>query len=285
MQPPLGGSIMLDGIDIAKIRPLERAKLLSIVSTEKTMAGLLTGYAMVSFGRYPFTGWFGDLSVQDHLIVEEAIALVGAESLRDRMVSELSDGERQRIMLARALAQQTKVLILDEITAFLDLPRRIEMIELLRRLARELGRIVLISIHDLDLALRSADRVILIEDGGFVHDGAPEDLVLNGAFARAFEGNGVKFDEQTGGFRFRRDITISVKLLGEPSLVMHWTRLALERAGAQIVRPDNLDFPSDFVVKVNDDNSWYINSRDSERNIPSIYELIEHFNEQAKWVF
>ena len=162
-----------------------------------------------------------------------AIAAVGAQELADRQVGELSDGERQKIMIARALAQEPAVLLLDEPTAFLDLPRRVEIMQLLRRLARDQRRAILLSTHDLDLALRTADRIWLLPGDGSLQAGAPEDLVLSGAFAAAFRAEGVAFDPQTGAFRSSEHAQMRVSLSGE-GLPAIWTRRALERAGFSV---------------------------------------------------
>jgi iron complex transport system ATP-binding protein len=147
---------------------------------------------------------------------------------------ELSDGERQRIMIARALAQDPLVMLLDEPTAFLDLPRRVEAMRLLRHLAHTSGRALLLSTHDLDLALRSADMLWLMETGGRIHTGAPEDLVLRGTFAAVFRREGVTFDAATGTFPMHPSGIERVALAGT-GIAHFWTARALERAGFAVV--------------------------------------------------
>jgi iron complex transport system ATP-binding protein len=158
------------------------------------------------------------------------LAAVGIAAFAPRPVNELSDGERQKVMIARALAQEPKLLLLDEPTAFLDLPRRVELIGILRRLARESGRAVLLSTHDLDLALRGADQLWLFQPGGSIRVGAPEELVLDGAFQAAFHGDGVAFDSHAGVFKFHHPPVGQVDLVGH-DLPALWTRRALEREG------------------------------------------------------
>ena len=153
---------------------------------------------MVTLGRHPYTNWWGNLSREDEEIVHWAIKSVGALNLAARQVSELSDGERQKIMIARALAQSPMVMLLDEPTAFLDLPRRVEIMQLLRNLARETNQAILLSTHDLNLALRLADQIWLLNSHGILQVGAPEDLVLSGAFAHTFDSEGVEFDIFSG---------------------------------------------------------------------------------------
>jgi iron complex transport system ATP-binding protein len=232
MQPPLAGRVMIGGDDLYRLSPRQLAQRVAVVLTERIDIGMMTAYALAALGRYPHTDWRGRISPNDAQAVDSALAAVGAERLAGRMVAELSDGERQKVMIARALAQETPLLLLDEPTAFLDLPRRAELMTLLRRLAHDGNRAVLLSTHDLDLALRTADRVWLLEDG-VLHDGAPEDLILNGTFERAFYADGVAFDSSSGIFR------LSAAHAGDVALTGHgdaraWTARALERAGYRI---------------------------------------------------
>ena len=285
MQPPLAGRVLIDGADMSRCDAQERAKLVSVVLTERTMAGLLTGRVMVSLGRYPHTGWFGALSPDDHRIVEEALRQTGAASFGERLVGELSDGERQRVMLARALAQQPKLLILDEITAFLDLPRRVEVMALLRGLARDSGRAVLISTHDLDLALRNADRVLLMGSDGALHDGAPEDLVLNGAFSDAFDSNGIDFDPMRGAFQVQRDGDVRIRLVGGSPVKREWTQRAIERKG---FRGCDTDQPATQVVAaeidLSNEEGWILRDHSGAKRCRSIYELISVLPDSASHI-
>ncbi|MBZ0276254.1 MAG: ABC transporter ATP-binding protein [Anaerolineae bacterium] len=230
MQKPLVGRVMLAGQDVHQLDPLERARHLSIVLTDRVPYGMLSAYELVALGRHPYTDWSGRLSEQDETVVRWAIQAVGAVELAHRLVSELSDGERQKIMIARALAQEPSLIILDEPTAFLDLPRRVEIMRLLRQLARDTGRAVLLSTHDLDLALRLADSLWLMPGDGQVHSGAPEDLVLNGILGDAFHSDGVTFDLHSGAFVTQTPGGVPIRLTGE-GIGEVWARRALERAG------------------------------------------------------
>ena len=136
LQKPLSGEVLLEGRDLHGLSESERARLLGLVLTERVDVGNLSAYALVALGRYPYTGWDGRLSAADEEVVRWAIDAVGARDLAGRSVGELSDGERQKVMIARALAQEPAVLLLDEPTAFLDLPRRVEIVQLLRRLGQ-----------------------------------------------------------------------------------------------------------------------------------------------------
>jgi iron complex transport system ATP-binding protein len=230
LQPSLSGAIWLDGDAPSALSARELARRLSIVLTERVDVGNLAARELVALGRHPYTDWWGNLTPQDAEIVRWAIQAVGAVPLADRPVQELSDGERQKIMIARALAQEPQLILLDEPTAFLDLPRRVEVMGLLRSLARQTGRAILLSTHDLDLALRGADRLWLLSAEGEYCTGAPEDLVLNGAFERVFASAGVTFDAYAGSFRVAREAAGVVQLCGDGMAAL-WTIRALEREG------------------------------------------------------
>jgi iron complex transport system ATP-binding protein len=246
MQKPLAGEVLLAGRNVHAIPKSDLARQLSVVLTERVTVGLLTAYEIVSLGRSPYTNWSGALSERDHVIIEQAIRAVGAEALAHRYVSELSDGERQKIMLARALAQEPQLMILDEITAFLDLPRRVEIMRILRDLAHRHGRAILLSTHDLELALSTADRVWLLPKNGPLAAGAPEDLVLRGVFAAAFQSEGVRFDEEAGSFTTHTSFHTEIALVGEGTLA-RWTRRALERRGYRV---DDRQSPSEIRIHV-----------------------------------
>jgi len=201
MHPALWGSVELGGADLRSISPTELARRLGVVLTERVAVEALPARRIVELGRYPHSGWFGRMADGDRMAVEWAIDAVGARHLADREFSRLSDGERQRVMIGRALAQEPVLLILDEPTAFLDVPSRVELMGLLRQLTRERPLAVVVSTHDLELALRTADVVWLVMPGGELVAGAPEDVVLAGKLAQAFEGRHIRFDPEERSFR------------------------------------------------------------------------------------
>jgi iron complex transport system ATP-binding protein len=234
-QRPIAGQVLLSGRDVHRLSSLERARHLSIVTTERIASGLITGYELVAMGRIPHTSWTGALSVKDHDIVERAIRQCRAADLSGRPLAEISDGERQRLMLARALAQEPRLLVLDEITAFLDVTKRIEMAILLRKIARETGVAILLSTHDLDLALRTADRVWLLPGPGLFNQGIPEELVLDGTLASAFAAEGVLFDRESGGFVLTESAAHLTPVSGS-GVNATWARRAVARLG--LAEPD-----------------------------------------------
>lgn len=244
LQSPVEGTVLLEGRDVHRLGGLERARLMSVVLTDRITAGMFTSYDIVSLGRQPHTDWRGRLTRHDHEIVRQSLQAVGAIELAARPVAELSDGERQRVMVGRALAQEPRLMVLDEITAFLDLPRRVEIMRLLAELAHRGGTAVLVSTHDLDIALRTADQLWLVPGHGHVEYGAPEDLVLAGAVERTFASTNVAFDLRDGTFRIPSGAACAVAVHGNGALAQ-WTARAIERAGYR-----RADVPADAEMHV-----------------------------------
>ena len=280
LQKPLAGQVLLDDRDLHRLAGDQRARLLGLVLTERVDAGNLSVYALVALGRYPYTGWDGRLSPADERIVRWAIRAVGAEDLASRSVDELSDGERQKVMIARALAQEPAVLLLDEPTAFLDLPRRVEIMQLLRGLAYDTGRAVLLSTHDLDLALRCADRIWLLPPGGPLQAGAPEDLVLSGAFQETFAG--IAFEPTTGSFRLVQAPEGEISLEGE-GLDALWTARALERAGFRVDGQERAGMWVE-VIRHNGNRAWRLHTATDQHLCTTLYEMVSHLRQGLKRV-
>jgi iron complex transport system ATP-binding protein len=274
MQAPLAGHALLLGTDIHRLRARELARRLSVVLTERVSVGILSAYALVALGRHPHTNWAGTLTEQDHDVVRWAMQTVGAQDLAHRPVGELSDGERQKVMVARALAQEPEIMILDEVTAFLDLPRRVEILRLLREIAHREGTAILLSTHDLDLALRSADRIWLLAKGGNLQVGAPEELVLSGAFAEAFASEGVTFDERRGAFKIsERHEAGEVMVTGEEIGVL-WTARALERCGFSVAENGETASLSVEVSRQDSQIIWFLHADGQRQRYASLSDLL-----------
>lgn len=203
-QPALGGRIVVEGHDLSQASIAEVARMMSVVYTERTNAGALTAREVASLGRQPYTGFFGRLSADDSRIVDESLEAVGASALSERYMATLSDGERQKVMIARALAQRTPVMILDEPTSFLDVASRLEIMQLLRMLADRYDTAVLLSTHDVASALTVASRLWLMPGGGRFETGTTEALIASGSLPRLFEGRGVEFSISALDFRLPR---------------------------------------------------------------------------------
>ena len=198
-QAKLGGEIVIIDKEIEAFSDKELSRMIGVVLTEKPDIRNMSVRELVALGRSPYTGFWGTLHDEDWQAVDEAIDAVRIGSLRDRMVHTLSDGERQKVMIAKALAQQTPVIFLDEPTAFLDFPSKVEMMQLLRRLAIEAQKTIFLSTHDFELALQVADRLWLMEENGKrqLHVGTPQELAQSGALARYVERPGITFEAET----------------------------------------------------------------------------------------
>ena len=163
--PKLKGSLLLGNRDIESFSQRELARQVSIVVTQKPDVQNLTIEEIIGLGRSPYTGFFGRLRAEDRKVVDDAIATMGIEKLRGRMIQTLSDGERQKVMIAKALAQETSIILLDEPTAFLDFPSKAETFQSLQRMAHERDKLILLSTHDLELAVRFADSLLEVKKG------------------------------------------------------------------------------------------------------------------------
>lgn len=194
-QAPLSGQMVLDGAPLNSYTSQQLATRLGVVLTERPDIKGMRVREMVAMGRSPYTGFWGNLSSEDEQAVDEAIRQVGIQELSRRMVHTLSDGERQKVMISKALAQQTPIIFLDEPTAFLDFPSKVEMMLLLSRLAHTMQKTIFLSTHDLELALQTADRLWLLDKTSEgVTIGTPSELAANGALPRFFSGPGITFD-------------------------------------------------------------------------------------------
>jgi len=198
---PIDGIVYIDGKDVTKLSQKELAKKLSITTTEKIDAGFMTGFEVVALGRYPYTDVMGKLNEKDKKIVEDCLNLVNASYLANKTFSEMSDGEKQKIMIARALAQEPKLLLLDEPTSYLDVKHRVEIMLLLRKIAKK-GVAIFFTTHDVELALRICDKVILILNGRILNYGIPEEVLNDTTVKKVYNIKNSKFDCRTGTFEF-----------------------------------------------------------------------------------
>jgi iron complex transport system ATP-binding protein len=277
LQHPLDGTVLLGEELLAGLDARERARRIGVVLTERVNVGVLPAVDLVALGRHPHTDWAGRLSRRDMEVVDRTLREVGAWELRERNVNELSDGERQKIMIARALAQEPAVVILDEPTAFLDLPRRVEVMGLLHRLARGTGRAILLSTHDLDLAIRAADQMWLMSSEGRLSVGAPEDLVLGGELERVFASEGLEFDRLHGSFHLASVARTQVALDGE-GLSRAWTRRALERGGYRVASAPAE--PEIRVRVIEDGAGWELSAPEGMSSFGSIYDLMSALSDR-----
>ena len=224
------GNAYIDNRSILKLKEKDISQMVSVVLTEKLTIEDFTVRQLVSLGRSPYTGFFGRLTDDDQKIIDLAIEETGLGLLSERKLSQLSDGEKQKTLIAKALAQETPIMILDEPTAFLDLPGRIEIMRLLRQLTVNKNKGILVTTHDLEQTLRFADKLWLIAQEKEMVCGAPEDLLLQGHIESFFAREGILFDSHTGCFRSDEDYSERVHIIGK-GITSYWVKNALERNG------------------------------------------------------
>ncbi len=268
-QPAIAGQVVVNGRHLSDYSTSELSRTIGVVLTEKTLTGGITVYELVSLGRHPYTGFFGQLQAVDKQIVNESLEAVGIVDKATCFVSELSDGERQKAMIAKVLAQQCPIILLDEPTAFLDVASRIEILSLLRRLAVEQGKAILLSTHDLELAIQMSDRLWLLGKNRPIACRAPEDLILSGSFATFFDKEGIVFDVASGKL-FAAKPLLPVAVSGDPTTA-YWVGNALMRFGFQAVSIDGADT---WVYCHSPSRFSFFSSRSEEIVVQSVEEVV-----------
>lgn len=243
-QPKLSGEIRILGKGLEAYTDSELSRIIGVVLTDRLDIRNMTAEELIGLGRSPYTGFWGRLSQEDREIVWQAIGQIRIEDLAHRMVQTLSDGERQKVMIAKALAQETPVIFLDEPTAFLDFPSKVEIMQLLHRLSRDTRKTIFLSTHDLELALQIADKLWIMDKTHGLTVGTPEDLSLNGDLGNFFARKGITFDMETGLFRVENEYTCQIKLSGHGHRYT-MVRKALARNG--ILAHRNIE--SDFCIE------------------------------------
>ncbi|GAF02083.1 ABC transporter ATP-binding protein [Saccharicrinis fermentans] len=236
-QAALDGEASMLGKNLLNLSEKELSKMAAVVLTDRVIVPNATVEELVGLGRSPYTGTFGILNEEDKRIVHSAIQKCGILHKKKERLSNLSDGEKQKAFIAKALAQDTLVIILDEPTAFLDMPSRVEIIHLLRQIANTSGKSVLMSTHDLDLAMQMADRLWLLTAHKPLMIGSPEDLLLTNEFQTIFQKSGIEFDNRTGLFRVEYDFQASVSVQGH-GFEYVLLRRALARKGIKTTQKD-----------------------------------------------
>lgn len=276
-QPPLAGELLCEGKPLTAYSERERSRKIGVVLTDKTQTGGLTVYELVALGRQPHTGFFGRLKPHDHEAVQKAIAAVGITHKVNSYVAELSDGERQKAMIAKALVQECPLILLDEPTAFLDVVSRIEIMQLLHTIAREQGRTVLLSTHDVEQALAFADRLWLLSPGNMFHCGVTEDLIFDGSMERLFPQNTLCFDPKRGGYTPISNQGKQLVVDAKEPLLSHWIMNALLRNG-YVGIPCEEALPESPVLVVRSPQDMELRTPSSVYPLHSFAELIELLN-------
>jgi len=269
LQDFITGKLMIDGKNIVDFSRLKLSAKIGYISTEIIKVSNMKVYDLVSLGRFPHTNWLGRIDTADHNMILEAIAKTGMTEFSNRPVTELSDGERQRAMIAMVLAQDAGIMIMDEPTAFLDISSKYEIIHLMNELTRNRDKTVIFSTHDLATAVSQSDKIWLLKEQGLT-EGAPEDLMLEGSFETLFDSNKVEFNSNDGSFKIRNEEKGRIIVKGD-GIKKRWTEKALMRAGYGIV-----DSGSEVEVEVPSlsNSTWKCRTKGLQGEFDSIYRLV-----------
>ncbi|HOT65066.1 MAG TPA: ABC transporter ATP-binding protein [Dysgonamonadaceae bacterium] len=272
LQPLLSGTIFIDDKNIRQIPTRQRATLISVVLTDNQPPASFTVRELISIGRDPYTGWLGKLTDEDQELVDRSIDMTNLKGFEQRNVNELSDGERQRAFIARALAQDTSVILLDEPTSHLDLSNRIRILLLLQKLARDTKKIILLSTHEIETAMQVADKIWLLDKSHRVIMGTPEDMVLTGKIDDVFKNPSYEFDKEYGSFVVKKllDKTIATRVSRPDGLMARWTTKALSRKGFRIDNQSPVELTIDDVSR-----SWTIRKDNLTMTAHSIDDMLQ----------
>lgn len=262
IQKPLAGNLVTTG-----------NKSIGLVLTDRITASHMTVYDLISYGRYPYLNWTVSLSDTDKEVIQRAIDQVHVGALIHKQLFELSDGQLQMVMIAKALAQDTPVLILDEPTAHLDLNNRVEIMNTLRELSRTTNKAILLATHELDLALQTADKIWLATGQNSIVSGIPEDLVLNGTFDSVFQLKG--FDLKTGKIYHKAHRDLHLQLIGSGHELL-WTKNALVRNGYEVANQSDIKIE---IKPTAHDCSWSIRSKDLSTEFNSLENLLNSLSQ------
>lgn len=271
-QPTLNGNIELGGKDISKYSEKEISRLMGLVLTDKTSTGGLTVRELVELGRYPYSGFFGQMSINDKNIIARAIEDVGIADKKDSYISELSDGEKQKVMIAKTLAQECPIIILDEPTAFLDVKSSIEIIDLLHQLAINQKKTILLSTHNIDLALHLADRIWLLSRDNGLYYGVSEDVVLAGYLDNFFSSTNITFSNESGNFIPKPRGMKTAFIKADNNLYYYWTKNILARYNIQI--SDNKEY-TNLEIEVHSPTSILLKAQNTDIEFNNYEQLSE----------
>ncbi len=276
---PLSGEIYFGDHPLNTLSLKKLSRLASVVLTERFSDLYLTAFDVVRMGRFPYVSFFGRMKKEDMVLINQTMDKLGVGSLKEKLFYNLSDGERQKVLIARALVQDTPFLFLDEPVAFIDSPGRIEIMEILSELAHRLGKAVLMTTHDMETGLRYADILWLMQRGKPLLAGIPEDMVLQGNVGEYFQRSGLHFDVGKGRFRaesksLRNLGIVFVKNGGHESA---WLTNAMERKGFTVVQEESTPEQGIFVEYKNGSFRLYQNAKPmgEVQRIAAVLEKIE----------
>jgi len=270
LQKPLGGVVMINNETTAEFSRIKFAKTIGYISTDIVKVSHMRVYDLVALGRFPHTNWIGHIDAVADQIIRSSIARAGLPGFDNRLISELSDGERQRIMIARVLAQDTDIMIMDEPMAFLDISGKYGMINLMRELTSG-GKTIIFSTHDFNIAVNQADKIWLVSAGGIIQ-GAPEDLNLANGFDCLFDNSLNGFNPEAGTFDNNSAVLPDIQIEGEEGTIRFQTIKALKRAGFRVT-----DRKVTLKVRLPSMNSgWTLISENTAAECSTIYDLVKN---------
>jgi iron complex transport system ATP-binding protein len=276
LQESLGGNIYYYGKAISGYSRMELAQKVGFISTEIVNVSNMRVYDLVALGRFPHTNWIGKIESNDRRIIDDALSRTSMQPFSMKFVSRLSDGERQKVMIARLLAQDTSIMIMDEPTAFIDIAGKYEILQLMHNLAHKSDKTIIFSTHDLQMAINQSDKIWLILDNEII-EGAPEDLMIAGAFEHLFSSSFVDFNSEDGTFSFHSSIKGSIYIEGEGQ-TRRWTEKAIRRAGFCVSVEKTLPY---IVIPSGNENYWRFSGESYTCEITSLYELIKCLSDQV----
>ncbi|NHE59514.1 ABC transporter ATP-binding protein [Cyclobacterium plantarum] len=270
--PPIKGAVFLGKENVRQISDKERAKKVAVVLTEKIPSGAMTVLELVALGRVPHTGWWGRLSPHDQSVVNKVMDMTNIRDLAGKKLAALSDGQRQTALIARALAQDSPILILDEPTAHLDLTNRFEIMYLLRDLAKKAAKAILVVTHDLEVAMETADKLWIMEAHKPLLTGSPEDLMIQGGIQNLLPGNKWQIDAASGKIRLKDPARLPQ--IDGPAHLSHWIRNAF-RKNRELAQPER-------IVVSEQPFSILLDFADQKEEVNSIAEMIGFLRLRAK---
>lgn len=272
MQPYLKGDICINSKNISNYTDKELSLLMGLVLTDKTASGGFTVREIVELGRYPYTGFFGQLTTEDQVVVQQSLESVGIVHKADSYLADLSDGERQKVMIAKALSQECPIIILDEPTAFLDIESRIEIMNLLHSLAHNENKTILLSTHDIDLALLLSDKLWMLSKESGLITGVAEDIILKGEMDKFFGSKNIAFNKYSGSFYPIRSSQHKIYVDAQEEYLF-WTINLLLRLGFDYTTTEE---GAEFIIKVTGLSSINVYRDSITINISSFEELADY---------
>lgn len=265
--PLLAGTIEIDRKNILDLTAQELSSKIAVVLTDRLDLPHLTVRQFVSLGRAPYTGFWGNLQSRDWMAVDEALEKLQISDLASLQYNELSDGQRQMVAVARAVAQETPIILLDEPTNFLDMPHKLSLLSLLKNIAEERRTAILFSSHDWDVVAEMCTLVWLTNLDGKLQIGMPEEIILWGDLSRSFDFHQIHFSREEGRFMVPKTSTHSIQLIGEDALAKKWTSHGLLKEGIEIA--ENAEITVRCLEK-----RWELSYRGQQTEVQSLYQLI-----------